>query len=47
MAFIPEGLMSLLEQVNVDRAEDDSFDEDAIYNAEDLMKLLQGKKKRI
>ena len=45
MAFIPEGLMSLLEQVNVDRAEDDSFDEDALYNAEDLDEITLGQKK--
>ena len=45
MAFIPEGLMSILEQVNVDRAEDDSFDEDALYNAEDLDEITLGQKK--
>lgn len=45
MAFIPEGLMSILEQINIDRSEDDSFDEDALYNAEDLDELTIGQKK--
>ncbi len=45
MAFIPEGMMSILEQVNVDRAEDDSFDEDALYNAQDLDEITLGQKK--
>ena len=45
MAFIPEGLMSILEQVNVDRAEDDSFDENALYNAENLDEITLGQKK--
>ena len=45
MAFLPESIMSILEQVNVDRAEDDSFDEDAMYNAEDLDEITLGKKK--
>ena len=45
MAFLPEGLMSILEQVNVDRSEDDSFDEDALYNAEDLDEITLGQKK--
>lgn len=44
MAFLPEGLMSILEQVNVDRSEDDSFDEDALYNAEDLDEITMGQK---
>jgi nitric oxide reductase NorD protein len=45
MAFIPEGMMSILEQVNVDRAEDDSFDEDALYNAQVLDEITLGQKK--
>lgn len=45
MAFIPEGMMSILEQVNVDRTEDDSFDEDALYNAQDLDEITLGQKK--
>ena len=45
MAFIPEGMLSILEQVNVDRSEDDSFDEDALYNAQDLDEITLGQKK--
>lgn len=45
MAFLPEGLMSILEQINVDRSEDDSFDEDALYNAQDLDEITLGQKK--
>jgi len=45
IAFLPESIMSILEQVNVDRAEDDSFDEDAVYNAEDLDEITLGRKK--
>ena len=45
IAFLPESIMSILEQVNVDRAEDDSFDEDALYNAEDLDEITLGQKK--
>jgi len=45
MAFLPESIMSILEQVNVDRSEDDSFDEDALYNAEDLDEITIGQKK--
>lgn len=45
IAFLPESLMSILEQINVDRAEDDSFDEDAMYNAEDLDEITLGQKK--
>jgi len=44
LAFLPESIMSILEQVNVDRAEDDSFDEDALYNAEDLDEITLGQK---
>ncbi|MFK5938418.1 MAG: VWA domain-containing protein [Sulfurimonas sp.] len=44
LAFLPESLMSILEQVNVDRMEDDSFDEDALYHAEDLDEITIGKK---
>jgi len=44
LAFLPESLMSIFEQVNVDRMEDDSFDEDALYHAEDLDEVTIGKK---
>ena len=44
LAFLPESLMSIFEQVNVDRIEDDSFDEDALYHAEDLDEITIGKK---
>jgi nitric oxide reductase NorD protein len=37
--------MSILEQVNVDRSEDETFDEDALYNAEDLDEITLGQKK--
>ncbi|MDF1875645.1 VWA domain-containing protein [Sulfurimonas sp. SAG-AH-194-I05] len=45
LAFLPEAMMSILEQVNVDRSEDDSFDEDALYNAQDLDEITLGQKK--
>ncbi|QOY55481.1 VWA domain-containing protein [Candidatus Sulfurimonas marisnigri] len=45
LAFLPDSLMSIMEQVNVDRSEDDSFDEDALYNAEDLDEITLGRKK--
>jgi len=44
LAFLPESLMSIFEQVNVDRLEDDTFDEDALYHAEDLDEITIGKK---
>ena len=44
LAFLPESLMSIFEQVNVDRMEDDSFDENALYHAEDLDEITLGKK---
>ena len=44
LAFLPESLMSIFEQVNVDRMEDGSFDEDALYHAEDLDEITIGKK---
>jgi nitric oxide reductase NorD protein len=44
LAFLPESLMSIMEQVNVDRCEDDSFDDDALYHAEDLDEITIGKK---
>ena len=44
LAFLPESLMSIFEQVNVDRCEDDSFDEDALYHAEDLDEITIGQK---
>lgn len=45
LMFLPDSIMSILEQVNVDRSEDDSFDEDALYNAEDLDEITLGRKK--
>ena len=44
LLFIPESLMSIMERVNVDRQENDSFDEDALYNAEDLDEITLGSK---
>ena len=45
LAFLPESIMSIMETVNVDRSEDDSYDEDALYNAEDLDEITLGQKK--
>jgi len=45
LMFLPDSLMSIMEQVNVDRSEDDSFDEDALYNAMDLDEITLGNKK--
>jgi len=45
LIFLPDSLMSIMEQVNLDRSEDDSFDEDALYNAEDLDEITLGRKK--
>ena len=44
LLFLPESIMSLMEQVRVDRQENDSFDEDALYNAEDLDEITLGQK---
>ena len=44
LAFLPESLLSIMEQVNVDRCEDDRFDENALYHAEDLDEITIGKK---
>ena len=44
MAFLPESMLNIMEQINVDRAEDDRFDENAIYHAEDLDEITLGKK---
>jgi len=44
LAFLPESLMSIFEQVNVDRCEDDSFDDNALYHAEDLDEITIGQK---
>lgn len=46
MMFLPEGLMTISERINVDRSEDDSEDEDAAFNAKDLDELTLGKKKK-
>jgi len=45
LAFLPDSIMSIMEHVNVDRSEDDSFDEDALYNAEDIDEITLGQKK--
>lgn len=44
LSFLPESIMNIMEHVNVDRSEDDSFDEDALYHAEDLDEITLGKK---
>ncbi len=44
LLFLPESIMSLMEQVRVDRQENDSFGEDALYNAEDLDEITLGQK---
>jgi nitric oxide reductase NorD protein len=44
LSFLPESLMNIMEQVNLDRAEDDSFDENALYHAEDLDEITLGQK---
>ena len=44
LEFLPEAMMSIMETVNVDRSEDDSFDEDALYNAQDLDEITLGEK---
>ncbi|MDY0117298.1 MAG: VWA domain-containing protein [Sulfurimonadaceae bacterium] len=44
LLFLPESLMSFMEQVNVDRQENDAFDEDALYNAEDLDEITLGQR---
>ena len=46
LSFLPEGLMTISERINVDRSEDDSEDEDAAFNAQDLDELTLGKKKK-
>ncbi len=45
LIFLPDSLMSIMEQVNLDRSEDDSFDEDALYHAEDLEEITLGRKR--
>ena len=44
LLFLPESILSFMEQVRVDRQENDSFDEDALYNAEDLDEITLGQK---
>jgi len=44
LLFLPESLMSFMEQVRVDRQENDAFDEDALYNAQELDEITLGKK---
>lgn len=44
LLFLPESIMSFMEQVRVDRQENDSYDEDALYNAEDLDEITLGQK---
>ncbi len=45
LSFLPESMMNIMEQINIDRAEDDRFDKDALYHAEDLDEITLGKKK--
>jgi len=44
LIFLPDSPASFMELVNVDRAQDDSFDEDALENAKDLDEISLGKK---
>ena len=44
LLFLPESLMSFMEQVNVDRQENDSFNEDALYDAQELDEITLGRK---
>ncbi len=44
LIFVPDSPASFMELVNVDRAQDDSFDEDALENAKDLDEISLGKK---
>lgn len=44
LLFLPESIMSFMEQVRVDRQENDAYDEDALYNAEDLEEITLGQK---
>lgn len=44
LLFLPESVMSFMEQVRVDRQENDSYDKDALYNAEDLDEITLGQK---
>jgi nitric oxide reductase NorD protein len=45
LVFLPESLLTIFERVNVDRVEDESFDENALYHAQDLDEIALGKKK--
>jgi len=45
LVFLPESLLTIFERINVDRVEDDSFDENALYHAQDLDEIALGKKK--
>jgi nitric oxide reductase NorD protein len=45
LVFLPESLLSIFERINVDRVEDESFDENALYHAQDLDEIALGKKK--
>ncbi len=44
LLFLPESLMSFMEQVNVDRQENDAFNEDALYDAQELDEITLGRK---
>lgn len=46
LSFLPEGIMSIAERIDIDRSEDDSEDEDAAFNAQDLDEITLGKKKK-
>jgi len=44
LLFLPEAIMTFMEQVNVDRQENDSFDEQALYDAQELDEISLGRK---
>jgi nitric oxide reductase NorD protein len=44
LLFLPESIMSFMEQVNVDRQENDSFDDNALYDAQELDEITLGRK---
>lgn len=44
LLFLPESIMSFMEQVTVDRQENDSFDENALYDAQELDEISLGRK---
>jgi MoxR-like ATPase len=44
LLFLPEAIMTFMEQVNVDRQENDSFNENAIYDAQELDEIIEARK---